>query len=445
MGSLDYTREPLQPNHLIEAEEPIPLVVVEGFLGCGSSFLWGNFREHANHCEDESAIPGRKVIFASVGPVSSLHDRACELFYTLKGGTVDYGREHAETHGHSQFARVHRQGLYPEWSKDKPLHFLGHSLGGPTITKLQWLISTGFFGKSHHPDMIISVTAVSSPFRGTQLVYSLGERTDRPPAVRPLSIGSVLAKSVHLASYFSPAIPQWILDLHAESRHLSMLETSFSSLLSQLRHSDWAEGKDAAPYDVTFEGAEERETDHGGSFPEGLVNPGTFYRSYTAFTSSDEPTNSPSMGHLLSAPALYLSSYVMASFDFATVPALNRLRRARQQPPHLEDTKLSKIIDLKACEENDGIVPVFSQWHPFHCSNTQCRHFSEAKRTSGIGGVLPSPPAPEPGVWHVFSLQNANHLSIAPIWFDTKRQRVFWRDLGRWLREIDEYYHMPRV
>ncbi|KAG2044496.1 hypothetical protein BDR03DRAFT_241839 [Suillus americanus] len=30
--------------------------------------------------------PSRKTLFAGVGPVSSLHDRACELFYALLGG-----------------------------------------------------------------------------------------------------------------------------------------------------------------------------------------------------------------------------------------------------------------------------------------------------------------------------------------------------------------------
>ena len=30
--------------------------------------------------------------------------------------------------------------------------------GGPTIIKLQWLISTGFFGKDDHPDMFLSIT-----------------------------------------------------------------------------------------------------------------------------------------------------------------------------------------------------------------------------------------------------------------------------------------------
>ena len=30
-------------------------------------------------------------------------DRAVELFYQIKGGTVDYGKEHSALHGHARF------------------------------------------------------------------------------------------------------------------------------------------------------------------------------------------------------------------------------------------------------------------------------------------------------------------------------------------------------
>ena len=53
--------------------------------------------------------------------------------------------------------------------------------------------------------MILSVNTISSPFRGTQIVFTLGERTDAAPAVRPLSWGSLLAKGVHIVSYLSEA------------------------------------------------------------------------------------------------------------------------------------------------------------------------------------------------------------------------------------------------
>ena len=36
--------------------------------------------------------------------------RACELFYYLKGGTVDYGVERSEKYGHSRFGHTYKQG-----------------------------------------------------------------------------------------------------------------------------------------------------------------------------------------------------------------------------------------------------------------------------------------------------------------------------------------------
>lgn len=69
--------------------------------------------------------------------------------------------------------------------------------------------------------------------------------------------------------------------MHTDARSLNFREIPFLSFLSQLRKSDWAESRDAAPYDVTFESVEERELNE-----EGLCNPSTFYRSYVAFVVS---------------------------------------------------------------------------------------------------------------------------------------------------------------
>lgn len=107
-------------------------------------------------------------------------------------------------------------------------------------------------------------------------MYTLGERTDAAPAVRPFSVGSFIAKCVHLVTYFSPFLPR-ILDLHAESRSLSYKELPFVDWLRHLWSSDWAESRDATPFDVTFEAADERESN-----AEGCVHPRTYYRSHVA-------------------------------------------------------------------------------------------------------------------------------------------------------------------
>ena len=40
---------------------------------------------------------------ASVGPQSSAHDRACELYAQLSGTRTDYGKVHAQRYGHGRF------------------------------------------------------------------------------------------------------------------------------------------------------------------------------------------------------------------------------------------------------------------------------------------------------------------------------------------------------
>ncbi|KAI0361462.1 alpha/beta-hydrolase [Trametes cingulata] len=425
--------------------EPVPLVIVEGFLSSAGAVLWGNFEEHSNYACQSNGEQDRRTIFASVGPVSSLHDRACELFYSLKGGTVDYGEEHARENRHGRFGRTYEYGLYPEWSAKHPLHFLGHSMGGPTIVKLQWLLSIGFFGKQCTADMILSLNTVSAPFRGTQLVYSLGEDTREAPAVRSFSPGDILGKAVHVAAYLAPILPRCV-DLHADARGLSFRDTSFASFLGQLRKSDWAESRDATPYDATFEAADERE-----ALREGAVNSNTYYRSYCATLVTDASGSLASswLSKVVAWP-LYASSAVIARFDFSNlrpIPAFMSTVASASHASKLgsESNLEDGVIDVAnggdylsaALRANDGVVPLFSQWHPFECRSTRCKHFSHGDNIlDGSEKARYSCP-PEAGVWNVHHLADTHHLSIVPFWFGTRSQKAFWLDLGHWLRAID--------
>ncbi|THH19047.1 hypothetical protein EW146_g2052 [Bondarzewia mesenterica] len=315
--------------------------------------------------------------------------------------------------------------------------------GGMTIVKLQQLLQEGFFGPECHPDMVLSVSTVCSPFRGTQIVYTLGERIDAAPTVRRLSVGSALAKGVHLLCYLSPLISRMI-DLRAESRGLSYRETSVASLIRQLWRSDWAESRDALPFDATFEAADDREA--GG---EGRPHGRTFYRSYVACmterTDAAALTHTPTVGHLLSGP-LFLCSRRMGSFDFSTLRPTPSFLLQPDVPifgMNFADQKTEKYdldieggIPIRASrlgEEywaNDGVVPVFSQWHPYGCGATQCCHHASEDRDS-ISFCY------EPGIWHVHQLEDASHTSIMPFWWGNQRQQQFWDDFGDWLRHVD--------
>jgi triacylglycerol esterase/lipase EstA (alpha/beta hydrolase family) len=117
------------------------------------------------------------------------------IFISLILPTVDYGAEHSKEHKHGQYGRKYSKGLYPEWSTDKPVHFVTHSLGGPTVTKLIALLRAKFFGEEYHPDMVRSVFAVAAPFKGTPTVYLLGASYTGSHVLRTFSVRLALRRA----------------------------------------------------------------------------------------------------------------------------------------------------------------------------------------------------------------------------------------------------------
>lgn len=111
---------------------------------------------------------GLDVHAARLGPVSSSHDRACELFYALKGGRVDYGAERANRYGHARFGPTHVTGSLPIWDAEHPIILLTHSQGAGTALALQRLLADGHFGPEHatSADWIEAIVCVAAPLNG---------------------------------------------------------------------------------------------------------------------------------------------------------------------------------------------------------------------------------------------------------------------------------------
>ncbi|KAF9778201.1 alpha/beta-hydrolase [Thelephora terrestris] len=420
-----YPAEKAESYDEIVGEGSIPLIVVEGFCGGAGNQLWGDFADHLN-----AGFEGgkkRKTLFVKVGPVSSLHDRACELFFTIRGGTVDYGEKHSEDHNHCRHGRVFRSGLYPQWSATKPLHFLGHSMGGTTITKMQDLIKEGFFGDEYHPDMVLSVNTISAPFRGTHAVYTLGEKPASAPDIRLFSVGSFIAMIVHFCMFFAPLLSEDPWDLLSEARSYSCKDISVVQFLKHVWKSGWAESEDIAPYDVTYQSVVTREKNG-----EGVVNKGTYYTSYaTNMTVPDHESTSgftPSVSHFLNFP-LFILSRAMCSYD---------LTRVHPFPDFVHAIQKGK--DRDELYKNDGVVPVFSQWHPLSCRETKCVHHRALTHPSDpVAGELVT------GVWNVFTIEGATHASIVPRWTGSELQTTFFRGLGERLWFVEEKWTASRA
>ncbi|CAJ0747452.1 24742_t:CDS:2 [Entrophospora sp. SA101] len=365
-------------------------------MGPGKPAYWGPL-ESLFSTNDSNLKSNRSCIFVTPGCGSSLHDRAVEIFYQIKGGKVDYGEEHSKLFGHSRYGREY-PGLYSEWSVSKPLHFLGHSLGGTTIWKLQQLLASDIFPSSYnaHPDMIRSLTAVSSPFKGTQGVYLLGATTKRNGEIRPFSFGCWLGRFVHLYEYFDikwlkkvtydfnvdhwnfntikstkinpfSTISEYLINIFQskkvkDSNYLKEREgddemveideslnknsnnicVSKHGLLKCLFKSPWLYFKDNAPYDMTIHAMNDLNS----------TNPITKFHK-------------PSFSFSLPL-AIYFLSYGIGRFRFQD----NTISSEDHVPPPLSQEELHKWY------ENDGVCPKISQSHPhYKCEDGLCKHF----------------------------------------------------------------------
>ena len=126
-----------------------------------------------------------------MSPFGSNYDRALELYYYIKGGTVDYGAYHSIKYGHARYGKTYK-GIYPEWAPGKKVHLVGHSFGGQTIQVLEDMLRNGVpeeieYQKKHGGDipeifaggndnMVSSVTTIATPHNGTFISDKLGNK-----------------------------------------------------------------------------------------------------------------------------------------------------------------------------------------------------------------------------------------------------------------------------
>jgi hypothetical protein len=75
-----------------------PIVLVPGFLGPAKDDATFDSSSPIYSYWGEAVSLGTSnnpVLCVWPSGFSSLHDRACEIFYQIKGGTVDFGEEHS--------------------------------------------------------------------------------------------------------------------------------------------------------------------------------------------------------------------------------------------------------------------------------------------------------------------------------------------------------------
>ncbi|MCL2507635.1 MAG: hypothetical protein FWF05_00520 [Oscillospiraceae bacterium] len=160
-----------------------PIVFVHGLGGWGEGAKLNEIFPHwgmmAGDVRGYLIDQGYEAYAASVSPVASVWDRACELYAHLTGTRTDYGEAHAKAHGHERFGQEYAP-LGPDWPNER-IHLIGHSFGGATIRLFAQLCAAGSAaerGITSESELsplfsgtlggrIVSVTTLAAPHNGT--------------------------------------------------------------------------------------------------------------------------------------------------------------------------------------------------------------------------------------------------------------------------------------
>ncbi|XP_078440144.1 uncharacterized protein LOC144710288 [Wolffia australiana] len=372
-----------------------PIVLVHGIFGFGKGRLGGlSYFGGAEKKDDRVLVP-------DLGSLTSVHDRARELFYYLKGGRVDYGEEHSRACGHSRYGRLYQQGHYPEWDDHHPVHFVGHSAGAQVIRVLhQMLADKAFEGhEDTSSDWVLSVTALSGALNGTTRTYLDGMRPEDWKSVKTVSLLQLCRLGCIVYEWLDLGWLKKYYSFGFEQFKMGWRETGLKGLLELLRGNEgpFATGDWILP-DLTIQGAQELNA--------GLRTfPNTFYFSYaTKRTRRVLGITIPSS--LLGIhPLFFIRVFQMSQWRYP----------ASAQLPY-------KGYRDEDWEDNDGALNTISMTHPrlpvehpshFVTDDSQCHPL-------------------RPGIWY-YKILEADHIFFilnrdrAGIQFDLMYDTIFQR------------------
>jgi hypothetical protein len=226
------------------------IVFVHGLLGWGPRDLGGlaPYWGEALARFDGALTPHE----AKCGPISSLHDRACEVFAQIAGTRVDYGAAHSRDAGHSRYSRDYSNaGFVPNWSAENPIVAIGHSAGAATCLVLQKLLAEDFWGLGTSADWIEVVVGVAGALNGSTLAYRFcdartGRLTGLPSVLVTRGLGLVRRfLDLGTTPLFDLYLDQWV----------GQPDPNFDSTMRALDASGFVAGEDNLAYDMTLQGS----------------------------------------------------------------------------------------------------------------------------------------------------------------------------------------------
>lgn len=324
------------------------IVFVHGLFGWGPDELegfpyWG---------EATQQFKNFKVHEASCGPVSSFHDRACEVFAQIKGTIVDYGEKHSHNEKHARFSddftHPQRYPLVPDWSADNQVILIGHSAGAQTCMQLQQLLADDFWGFGSTAEWVEAIVCVAGVINGSMLPYFLG--CDKSTGKLTGPIGNFIGKDVQIAASASGDPVKKFYDFDLDQWLGNAESIDYDNFLKALDTSHFAKGEDNLAFDLSLQGCLKANQKF-------KTNKNTYYLSIV--TSQTKPLKLPLMAGK-QIPELSRINPLLA-FSAAQQGAL--MTFDNQNPPIPGWGTGDLTVDK--WQDNDGAVSSISQRYPF--------------------------------------------------------------------------------
>ena len=368
--------------------ERYPTIYVHGLMGWGEhdqiyavTPYWGLTSDLMPYLTGK----GYESYAASVGPLSSAWDRACELYAQLTGTTVDYGAAHAAEYDHARYGVTYDKPLFEGWSADKKINLVGHSFGGATIRLFLDILADGSaeeqaaakaagtevspFFQGGKADWVYSLTTLAAPHNGTTFLECCGDMTQFAAEA-----STTMAKLLGISDF------KGVYDFQLEQFGFYRKDgETVLEALDRVLHSDFLSHNDNVFRDLTIDRALELNDDIE-------IQPNVYYFSYAG----DKTRQSTITGERTSA----------VDMTPLFVPFAN------QMCGYYDQTTAGGFRIDKSWAPNDGLVNTVSALYP---TDSAGRCLTQSGKTGYVQQDGYSNVGYQPGVWNVMPVRHYDH------------------------------------
>lgn len=378
-----------------------PVVFVHGLMGWGQraginavlpywGMTTGSLTSYLNAL-------GYETYSATVGPISSAWDRACELYAQLTGTTVDYGAAHAAAHDHARYGITYDRPLFAGWGTKRAVNLVGHSFGGATTRQFLELMANGSAeevaaakaaGTTPSPlftggkrSWVHSMTEIAAPHNGTTFIESNGTIMDAAT-----NLAETLAKGfgiTEIKNLYDFQLEQFGIYKDPNETVLETLQRVFST--------DFMSHNDNAFLDLTI--------DKSLEINKGIeIQPNVYYFSYAGDQTSTDPLTGNHYPTVSAIPSNGMSALMMPG-------SINMGK-------YCDKYTAGGIYIDRSWLPNDGLVNTVSALYP----TTTDKNTTECLKRDGTQGWINydgySDITFRPGIWYVMPVTRADHMQF---------------------------------